>query len=179
MYLSIAITLFLTSLLWPRVQTEVKQNTEADQHIHNIINELPPNSGLRHVLVEGARGNGVHYSWMDELRSNGIKRVIVTVAITFDRNGRPKQLRTDSVEYFSQYDGGTAISDSDRLSAIRASGLQKQLETLALEEAPHGMWTDVPRPAPKPFIGSTQIQFYDDEWLPGLPTMYSIFRRTR
>jgi hypothetical protein len=161
---------------WGNPQMAQTTSVRAEEHIQKIIKDLPPDSSLRRALAEGARGNGVHHAWMDEMREKGVKRVLVGVDITFDRRGRPKQMKVSSTQYFSNYEGADQISDPDQLNAIRASGLEKQLYDLALQEAAHGYWHDVLRPKPNPFVGGTQIQFLDDEWLPGLPTIYTLFR---
>jgi len=70
------------------------------------------------------------------------------------------------IEYFKEYEGGTPISDSERLGAIRGTELEGDLKSIALEKARHGFWPDVPRPKPHPFIGGTQIEFLDDERFP-------------
>jgi hypothetical protein len=138
-----------------------------EEHIRQVIKQLPPDSLLRRALLRGARGDGVHHPWMDEMRRQGIKRVLVWIDIRFKRNGHPKRMRLDRTEYFAQYSGGAPISDAKRLAAIRASGLEKELDNLALQRAARGHWLDVPRPRPHPFLGGTIVEFFDDEWLPG------------
>jgi hypothetical protein len=149
-------------------QAETKSSPVVEAHIRGIIAELPTDSDLRRGLLQGARGNGVHYPWMDEMRRQGIKRVVIWIDISFDHKGRPKKMNVNRTEYFTQYAGGTPISDNTRVDAIRASGLEGELNTIALEKAKHGFWLDVPRPKPHPFIGGTQTEFLDDEWLPAL-----------
>jgi|HubBroStandDraft_6_1064221.scaffolds.fasta_scaffold280987_2 hypothetical protein len=157
-------------------QTEQTTRVKGQEHINQVIKELPPDSFLRRDLLEGARGNGIHYAWMDDLREKGIKRVAVCVDITFDMRGRPKQMSVSSTHYFSQYEGDSEISESERLKAIRVSDLEKQLDDLSLKEAAHSYWPDAPRPRPKPFVGGIKIQFLDDEWLPVPPALYSTSR---
>ncbi|SRR6266487_450116 len=147
-------------------QVQAANSPMVEAHIHDVIRELPPDSDLRRALLQGARGDGVHYAWMDEARRQGVKRVAVWVDISFDRKGRPKKMSVNRTEYFTQYEGGAAISDNARLDAIRASGLEKELNNLALEKAKHGFWFDLPRPKPHPFVGGTHVEFLDDEWIP-------------
>jgi hypothetical protein len=149
----------------------------AEGHIKQIIEGLPRDSLLRRELTAGARGTGVRFAWMDELRERGVKRVLIGVDITFDRRGRPKQMKVESARYFTHYEGDEQILDPERLNAIRASGLEKELDNLALGKAAHGHWLDVPRPMPNPFVGGAQIQFLDDEWLPSPPTLYAVSNR--
>jgi ethanolamine utilization microcompartment shell protein EutL len=58
-----------------------------EKHIQQIMKELPSESLLRGLLLQGARGNGVHYAWMDELSKHGIKRVVVGVDTTLGAIG--------------------------------------------------------------------------------------------
>lgn len=149
-------------------QTKSTSSAVVEDHIRDIIRELPDDSALRRNLLQGARGNGVHYSWMDDMRKQGIKRAIVWIDIRFDSKGRPKEMSLNRIEYFAHYEGDIPISDKTRLETIRASGLEKELETLGLERARHGFWVDIPRPKPRPFVGGTEVKFLDDEWLPTL-----------
>lgn len=141
---------------------------EVEEHLRDIVRELPADSFLGKELLQGARGNGMHYAWMDEMRKQGVKRAVVWIDIRFHRNGRPKELNPGHTEYFTEYEGGTPISDSECLTAIRATGLERDLGAIALEKAKDGIWFDVPRPRPHPFVGGTRIEFLDDEWLPAL-----------
>ena len=139
-----------------------------EEHVRDVVRELPTDSALRKGLLQGARGNGVHYGWMDEMRKQGVKRAVVWIDIRFNRKGHPKKMNLNRAEYFAQYEGGTPISDSAQLEIIRMVGLEKDLGAIALEKAKHGFWCDVPRPRPHPFVGGTRIEFLDDEWLPAL-----------
>lgn len=137
-----------------------------DQHIRNIIAELPSESPLRRELLSGARGTGVHQPWMDDMRTQGVKRAVVEIEIHFDRRGRAKRMVVNGIQFFTGYDGGRPISDGEKLNKIRANGLAQTLGDLALKRAAHGAWTDVPRPKPEPFDGGARLEFFDDEWLP-------------
>ena len=110
------------------------------------------------------------------MRKLGIKRAVVGIDILFDSKGRSKKLDLHGVEYFEQYENGTSISDSARLEAIRTSGLEKELIARGLEKAKNGIWLDVPRPKPRPFVGGTQVEFLNDEWLPA-PTFPMYYAR--
>jgi hypothetical protein len=164
-----AIFILLVALLVQPVCSQEKANSPAvEAHIRDVIKELPADSGLRRGLLQGARGNGVHYQWMDDMRKQRIRRAIVLINISFDSKGRPRETSINRTEYFTQYEEGVPISDSAQLGKIRASGLEKELSSIALEKAKHGSWVDVPHPKPRPFVGGTQIEFLDDEWLPAL-----------
>jgi hypothetical protein len=138
----------------------------AEQYIREVIGELPLNSALRDELLHGARGDGVRYPWMEGMREQGIKQVVVWIGINFNWRGRPKRMNVKRIQYFTQYDEGAPILSADRLNAIRASGLEMNLDAIALEGAARSAWVDVPRPRPHPFVGGIRLTFFDDEWLP-------------
>ena len=141
---------------------------EAQQHIHDLISELPANSLLRRHLENGAHGNGIHQVWMDDMQRENIKRAVVWVSMHFDRHGKPKQMRIERIEYFTQYENGERVLETERLGSIRARGLEQNLTAVAVQKSAHGFWVDVPRPRPRPFIGAAAVEFFDDEWLPTL-----------
>jgi hypothetical protein len=146
--------------------TEPANSAAVEDHLRDIARELPAESALRRNLLKGARGNGTHYPWMDDMRRQRIKRAVVWVNIRFDSKGQPKTMSVNQTQYFALYEGGAPISDNAQLSTIRKTGLEEELNTLALEKARHGYWVDLPGPKPHPFVGETQIEFLDDEWLP-------------
>jgi hypothetical protein len=93
-----------------------------EEHIRQTIKELPPNSLLRRALLQGARGDGIHYPWMDLMHREGVKRAIVWVGIRFDHRGRPKQIRLSKVQYFTEYAGeGSEVTDPARLTQLPRS----------------------------------------------------------
>jgi len=103
---------------------------------------------------------------------------VMWIDIRFSWRGHPKKMRFSHAEYFSLYEGGTPISESTQLDLIRAAGLEKELGAIALEKAKQGVWLDVPRPRPHPFVGGTQIEFLDDEWLAAMSgVMYFATRK--
>src|SRR6266446_10287493 len=103
-------------------QMETANSPAVDEHIRGVIRELHADSALRRNLLQGARGNGLHYSWMDDMRKLGIKRAVVWIDIRFDSKGRPKKMSVSRTEYFAQYEGGMPISDKTRFETIRATG---------------------------------------------------------
>jgi hypothetical protein len=161
-----AILILTVAIQTGNLQSERVTSPAVEENIHEIMNGLSPDSLLYRALLRGSRGGGVRYPWMDAMKREGIKRVIVMIEITFDQRGRPKLMSVSGTHYFSKYDGDEQISDSGQLKSIRASGLEKQLDDLALQRTAKGFWLDVPRPRPHPFVGGAQVEFLDDEWLP-------------
>ena len=118
------------------------------------------------AAVAGVNDGDSPKSWMNDMRHEGIKRALVWIAIDFNRQGKPKRLAIHKTEYFTTYEDDSKVSDTKRLIAILASGLEQKLNSLALEKAARGFWTDVPRPKPRPFVGGAKLEFFDDEKLP-------------
>ena len=141
-----------------------------DEYIQKLIQELPHNSTLRRDMLAGARGDGIRRPWMGPMQKEQVKRATVSIAIEYNRRGRPKKLRIQQIQYFSGYEDATPISDAQRLSEVRVCGLEKLLSDVALQKAAQGTWVDVPRPKPHPFIGGTKVDFFDNEWLPVVAT---------
>jgi len=137
-------------------------------HIAGIIRELPAESKLRRHLLHGDRGNGVHQPWMDAMRRLKIRRAVAWANILFDKKGRPKQVDIGKVECYAEYEGGDPLMDAETLATVRTSGLERELNELAQEQARVGSWFDVPRKN-HDFLGGAQIVFLDDEWLPVIP----------
>jgi len=96
----------------------------------------------------------------------GVKRVLVWIAIEFGRQGKQKRISIHRTEYFTTYEDDSRVSDMKRLMAIRASGLEQKLNSVALERAARGFWTDFPHPKPRPFVGGAKVEFFDDEKRP-------------
>lgn len=170
-----AISLILALIMSvPMVNPQAERVTSpaVEEHIHELIKMLPTDSGLGRALVRGARGDGVHFAWMDEMRKQGIKRADVWVDIRFDRHSRPKQLTVGRIRYFAAYEGGMPISESERLDAFRTGGSEIELSKLALQRATHSYWFERPRAKPNPFVGGIGMEFFDDEWLPDVPGLY-------
>ena len=153
-------------------QTAHDASPETERYILEVVRNLPADSSLRQQLVNGARGTGIRYAWMDAMHQEGIRRAVVWVNINFDRRGKPKQIRFERVEYFPDYDSKRRVLNFAQLGSIRASGLEQRLADLAVQKAAHGAWVDVPHPRPRPFVGATKVEFFDDEWLPANPPLY-------
>ena len=169
-FLILAFTAFAQALY---SQTPKTASANVWERPEQVIKDFLTESSVR---LDNAQGRGVHHAWMDQLRERGIKRVVVCVDIAFDKHGRPKEMNVASIHYFPEYEGGAEILASERLSEIRTSNLEKQLNDTALDEAKHSYWIDVPRPRPKPFVGAVKVVLLDDESLPAGPGLYTTSR---
>jgi hypothetical protein len=149
----------------------------AEQHIQEIKNSLPAGCFVKDALAL-YRGDGIRQPWMDRMRTLHVKMAVYEVRgfwlIFF---GRPNPKVTRKM-YFSGYCGpGSQITDAAWLRRIRDSGLESQLEAVAISRA------DKPRAALDPLPSwckrcYTQVFFFDDEWLPNVPTGLSEWAQT-
>jgi len=55
--------------------------------------------------------------------------------IDLDRHGKPKRMTIRSGEYFTAYEDDSKVSDTTQLTAIRESGIEQKLNSIALEES--------------------------------------------
>jgi hypothetical protein len=167
----IAARLLFAAALATNVQSAQTTNATLDEHIGEVMNGLSHRSELYNALSRGARGDGVRHPWMEDMKKLGIKRVEINIDINFDSHGRPKQMRIGGIAYFAQYESNDPISDPEQLRAIREL-LEKRLDDIGLKRAARGVWLDVPRPRPRPFVGATRVELLDDEWLPTPSPMF-------
>ena len=127
------------------------------------VSEAPP---LALQQLSGVHNDDSPKPWMNDMRHEGLKRALVWIAIDFNRQGTPKRMSIHRTEYFTTYEDDSKVSDTKRLMAIRASGLEQKLIEVALGKAARGFWTYVPHPKPRPFVGGAKVEFFDDEKLP-------------
>jgi hypothetical protein len=143
-------------------------NAAVEQHVRGLIESLPFGSRTRRYMEEGARGDGIHYSWMDTMQRLGVRRV--DVRTTFVGRGKPKNVRISKVVYFSKYDHDCGqISDVERLALISASGLPEELGKAAIERTVKAHWLLMDGRRSRHGVGF--VQLLDDEWVPHLDSL--------
>jgi hypothetical protein len=139
---------------------------EAQKKIREVTEKVSPDSELGRSLARGEHGDGINYFWMDEMRREGVRRAVVSIDIEFSQDGPPKKMKVARVQVYDKYDSEEAqIRDPLRRELIRLSGLDDDLSRIALQRAAQGFWFDLPRPRPDPFVGGTELEFFDDGWL--------------
>jgi hypothetical protein len=104
------------------------------------------------------------------MRREGVKRVLI--GVRFEWVGRPKDIKVVKIRYYRKYDSDCAqITDQADLDRIRASGLTRELEDVAIQlAATSGRWFQVDGPEPSGSAGGT-VELLDDEWLPHPPPL--------
>lgn len=137
------------------------------EHLKEIAESLPSDSGLRYALEHNGHGDGVHLPWMDEMRHMGIRRVLVRTEFVWHK--KPVDVTVTRFVYFSTYDGDCGqIADPQRLSQFRSTGLQAELSEEAVRRTLGASWfqTGPPRRNKRGFC---VVDLLDDEWLPPSP----------
>jgi len=132
---------------------------------------------MRRSLEEGDRGAGVHYPWMDAMKRQGVKRAEVRLKfnvpfhIPHIWSARPRKFTAIRTLYFDKYDRDCAqITSPDRIAAFRSSGLEKELETYATQQALKASWFAIDNPRHDASQGQSYVDLIDDEWLPRTPS---------
>ncbi|MBI3404881.1 MAG: ankyrin repeat domain-containing protein [Acidobacteria bacterium] len=147
--------------------------TDVENDVRSLISALPPNSGLRTMLEYGARGEGVRYGWMNEMRRFGINQAVIEVQLTWFFG--PRFQKAVRIMYFAAYErAGSQITDENILHAIQNSGLEERLKVEALKFVSGGFWFEAPSYFFFPVNSATEITLFDKEWLPKLPHMFRI-----
>src|SRR2546425_12947218 len=59
-----------------------KSDPNAEEHVRQLIKSLPPGSEIRHRLEVGDRGDGLHYTWMDDMRGRGLSALLSRVILS-------------------------------------------------------------------------------------------------
>ncbi|MBZ5561610.1 MAG: ankyrin repeat domain-containing protein [Acidobacteriia bacterium] len=146
--------------------------------MRHLMDSLPAKSMWRNMMEHGAKGDGIHEPWMDEMRDQGVKLAVLTFDFDWTRGGKGLEnfnnWRLVSAKYFTSYDSLGArsaepVADPDRLKAIRTSGLEARLEAVGLARAKRGIWVEDPghqHPPREAGTGYKQVFLAENEWLP-------------
>lgn len=162
---SILITLTLLLTTVPQhAPSQLTAGVAVDEHVRQLIRSLPPDSGWREILRH-AWGDGVRQPWMDDMRTEGIKLAAFTFEFTWIKGGRDlRDWRLAEQQYFRDFDRSQPVTDPHELDVIKASGLVRRLEDVALARAKQGNWVDYPREDKG--TGYRQVLLAENEWLP-------------
>src|SRR5690242_11039468 len=83
-------------------QVESHNAGSGAERVRELINSLPRTSQVRKRLLNGARGDGVHYQWMDDMRRIGIRRAVVETEFNF-KGDKPTNIRVIKTVWFAKY----------------------------------------------------------------------------
>jgi hypothetical protein len=126
--------------------------------IDTIVSALPGANAMRAAWEAGKRGDGIHRAWMDQMRAQGVKEAWIVVYTGLRHIHSDAEVLTSS--FYNGYTGGASqIVDSGSLRRIRESGLEAELDAVAIGRALESPWYDE---------NTTKIpvQLFDNEWLP-------------
>lgn len=148
-----------------------------EKHLQEIAESLPSDSLLRYWTARGVHGDGVHHPWMDEMREEGIKRVLVGTEFVWHK--KPMGIKVTRLVYFSTYEGDCGqISDPAQLAKIRSSGLEAELSDQAVQDTLRGHWRFIDHSPRHLKSGVTVITLLDDEWVLTWPISFSTRPKT-
>lgn len=162
-----------TSLQSTKASNEIP--TQVQERLRSIAESLPSDSLLRRLLNDGTHGDGIRHPWMDEMRHEGVKSAKVEISLTWFFG--PRSLRVTRVMYFAEYDDPSSqVTDPLQIKFFQSHGLEQKLKEVALQRGIHGTWFESP-PAQHPMrlgpvAAGTQVDLFDEEWLPTHPAFY-------
>jgi len=149
---------------------------QGEEHVRSVVQMLPADSDMRRSLEQGERGAGIHHPLMDAMKRQGIKRAEVRLEFNVPFHiphiwpGRPGKFTAVRTLYFDKYDRDCAqVTSPERLAALRASGLEQELQNYAREQAQNAPWF-IFEHVPSASHGVSTIDLMDDEWLPRVPS---------
>lgn len=166
--------LIVVTLSWfaiSRGQSKQYANQQ-DEHIRQVIESLDKYNELRMALEDGYRGDGIHHSWMDDMRKLGIKHVSFIFRFFWDQG--VLKLTVSEVIYLQKY-YQFEVTDPVALRQIADSGLRDKLEVEARQRATSEIQASIKQFEPKTLAcGTVSEILFDDEALPILNAMTRI-----
>lgn len=159
-------------------QSPTEVSSQSQKHLREVADALPADSTVRQALQNGAHGDGIHYSWMDEMKRGGVKCAQVEIHLTWFF--RPRFLKITRIMYFTSYDDpDSQVTNPERIKFFQTSGLEAKLKEVALKRGRRGFWFESPQyqhpsrwwPVPV----AVRVDLLDDEFLPVFPPRYRDF----
>jgi hypothetical protein len=158
------VVIFLLFIGCGQQQASTQPNAAAQRHLEEIRN-APPGTFHRTLLERGWHGDGIHEPWMDDMRKQNVKGAMFEVHGTWLLPFGFIRPNVTRIMYFGKYAGPNAqITDARWLEKIRSSGLEKELEKVALRRADRAsrLLHSTPLTCKDCFA---QVRLVDDEWL--------------
>lgn len=165
----------ILAMAFQLAQSPIEVSSQSQKHLRELADALPADSTLRKALQNGDHGDGIHYSWMDEMKRGGVKFAKVEVHLTWFFG--PRFLKIARIMYFTNYDDpDSQVTDPERIKFFQTSGLEAKLKGVALKRGRRGFWFESPpyqHPSRWwPVPAAIRIDLLDDEFLPVLPHLY-------
>jgi hypothetical protein len=150
---------------------ESNLNPAAESRMQEILKGLESNNSLRYALERGARGDGIHYAWMDTMRRYGVKQA--SFVITFKWKDGVESLKIKKVfflRHYYRYD--TQIRERNLLQQFRTVGLEREVRDAILTRAKADLAQRLGKQ--RQARGTLYLNLLDDETLPILDEMPTI-----
>jgi hypothetical protein len=167
-WLSVVFLTFCVACSRPSAADSQKQKPDeaTEKRLAEIAASLPVDEPVRQLLEDGFRANGIHKQWMDAMKGQGVKQVLIDVKGTWYMKIGFRPDKVVRVVYRTEYSSpGSQIVEDTRLEALQKSGLQHQLETVAIEESKQAAWMRIDY-NPVSLGGHAHVCLADDEWVP-------------
>jgi hypothetical protein len=117
-----------------------KPDEATEKRIAEIADSLPIDDGMRRGLQTGFRGTGIHEPWMDAMKSQNVKQVLIEVKGVWYRTEGFKPDRVVRVVYLAEYfRPGSQIVERVKLDELGKSDLQNQLAAVAIQRSKHSI----------------------------------------
>ena len=159
--LSIVLALFISA------NGQEKHYDSQDDFIVKVIRSLPANNMLRVALERGEKGDGIHHSWMDEMKKYEIKQAAYVFNFEWQEN-KIINLIEKRVSYhpaYYQYD--VTFKDERKIQEIKESDLAEILKAEAMIRARNLLEKVLKRESPNESArGTVYSNLLDDERLP-------------
>lgn len=167
-WLSVVFLAFCVACSRPSAADSQKQKPDeaTEKRLADIAASLPIDEPVRQLLEDGFRANGIHKQWMDAMKGQGVKQVLIDVEGTWYIKIGFRPDKVVRVVYLTEYSSPESqIVENTSLEALQKSGLQHQLETVAMEESKQAGWMRIDY-NPLWLGGHAHVCLTDNEWMP-------------
>lgn len=166
-FLAFLIAAFTACSDLPLTQSSAqKPDAATEEWIKEVAASLPADEPLRNLIERGYRGNGIHEYWMDGMKKEGVKEVVVDVKGVWYRFGGFRPGRVARIVYRWDYSRpDSQIVDDVKLESLEKNGLQKELQAVAIKKSKRAIWMRIDS-NPWSQAGYTKVCLTDNEWLP-------------
>jgi len=143
-----------------------KPDQVTERWLKGVAVSLPPDNPVRGSIERGYWGNGIHEPWMDLMKTEGVREVVIEVKGTWNRLTGFSPRSAPRIVYLKDYSRpGSQIVDEAKLEELRNRGLEQKLESVAIKNSKRAIWLRMDsNPWKQP--GYAVVYLCDNEWVP-------------
>lgn len=146
---------------------------DPEARVQRIALQLEPFNPLRVAIENGERGDGIHFGWMNEMKSLGVKRAIVTVRFVWTKNNR--LMRIVGLVYLgAYYPTDYELTGKKFRDSLTKTNLEQGLVAEAFRQVSNSIPDLLGSSQFPQTCGEIQVDLLDDEALPvpgSIPTL--------